>query len=118
MWTVSKCNGVYLLNVRNGILRFKSSDKSRNLLNMVDLYMLRSSAFTERNVDNGMCCPAEKVNCSTILQEGDLLMFKNSSFTVRKFEICAVLCSNEVDFLMLRNRLFRQRNDQKCAVRL
>ncbi len=46
----------------------------------------------------------------------DLLMFKNSSFTLRNVEICAVLSKNKVHFLMLRNRVFRQRNDQKCAV--
>ncbi len=46
----------------------------------------------------------------------DLLMFKNSSFTLRNVEICAVLSNSEVDLLMLRNRVFRQGNVQKCAV--
>ena len=55
-------------------------------------------------------------NCSTILQEGDLLMFKNRSFRLRNVEICAVLSRNEVDLMMLRNRVFRKRNVQKCAV--
>ena len=36
-------------------------------------------------------------NCSTILQEGDLLMFMNRSFRLRNDEICAVLSRNEVD---------------------
>ncbi len=36
-------------------------------------------------------------NCSTILQEGDLLMFMNRSYRLRNDEICAVLSRNEVD---------------------
>ena len=37
----------------------------------------------------------------------DLLLFRNRVFSVRIFEIWAVLSSNEVDFLILRNRVFR-----------
>ena len=43
-------------------------------------------------------------------------MFKNSGFSVRAVEIYAVLTSNVVDLLMLRNRVVRQRNDQICAM--
>ena len=57
----------------------------------------------------------------------DFLMFVNSGLMVRNVEICAVLTSNEIeilsvlssneiDCLMLRNRVIRQGNDQKCAV--
>ena len=53
---------------------------------------------------------------SNILKSDDLIMLRNSVFTVRNAEIWAVLSSNEVDLLKHKNRLFRQRNDQKCAV--
>ena len=43
-------------------------------------------------------------------------MYTKSGFNVPNVEICAVPSSNEVDLLMLWNRVFRQRNDQKCAV--
>ncbi len=46
----------------------------------------------------------------------DFLIFTNFRFGVGNFEICAVLSSNEFDLLMLRNSVFRQRTDQKCAV--
>ena len=46
----------------------------------------------------------------------DFVMFTKSGFRVPKLEIWAVLSSNEVDLLMLRNRVFRHRNNQKCAV--
>ncbi len=39
-------------------------------------------------------------------------MFTNSGFKVRNIDISSTLSSNEVDLLMLRNRVFRQRNDQ------
>ena len=52
-------------------------------------------------------------NCYTILHEDDLLILKNRSFRLRNFEICAVLSRNEVLLLMLRKRFFWQRNDQK-----
>ena len=45
-------------------------------------------------------------NCSIIVQEGRF---------IRNVEIVAVHSSNLVDLLMNRNRVFRQRNDQKCA---
>ena len=44
-------------------------------------------------------------------QRVDLLMFTYSGLRVRNFEICEVLSSNEVHLLMLRIRVFRQRND-------
>ena len=43
---------------------------------------------------------------STILKRDDLLMLRNSVFTVRNVEIWAVLSSNEDDLLMLKNRVF------------
>ena len=52
----------------------------------------------------------------SILKMDDLLMLRNSVFSVRNVELWAVLSSNEVDLLKFRNRVFRQRNDQKCAV--
>ncbi len=42
-------------------------------------------------------------NCSNIPRESGFLMFTYSVFRVRNFEICAVLSSNEVDLLMLKN---------------
>ena len=75
--SMSKCNGVYLLIVINGILAAKRSDKS-----------------------------------STILQECRFARFRNSVFPVRNVEIWAVLSSNNVDLLKLRNRVFSLRNVQ------
>ncbi len=46
----------------------------------------------------------------------DLLMLRNSVFTVRKVEIWSELSSNEVNLLMLRNRIFRLRIVQKYEV--
>ena len=46
----------------------------------------------------------------------NLLILTNSGFRVQNVEICAVLSSSEVDLLIHRNRVFRQRNDQKCEV--
>ena len=46
----------------------------------------------------------------------DLLMLRNSVFTVRNVEIWAVLYSNEVDLLMLKKRVCRLRIVQKCSV--
>ena len=43
---------------------------------------------------------------STFLKRDDLLMFRDSVFTVRNVEIWAVLSSNEVNLLMLKNRVF------------
>ncbi len=54
-------------------------------------------------------------NCRNILPEGRFMMFTKTGFRVRN-EICAVLSSNEVDLLMLRNRVCKPRNDKKCAV--
>ena len=45
-----------------------------------------------------------------------MLKFTKSGFSLRTVEIWVVLSSNEVVLLMLKNRVFRQRNDQKCAV--
>ena len=81
IWTVSKCNGDYLLIVR---MTFSGSKHSE----------MRSN----------------------ILKRDDLLMLRNSVFTVRNVELWAVLSSNEVDYLMLKNRVFTKRNDQKFAV--
>ena len=44
---------------------------------------------------------------SNILKRNDLLMLRNSVFTVRNVENWAVLSSNDVDLLMLTNRVFR-----------
>ncbi len=44
---------------------------------------------------------------SKILKRDDLLMLRNSVFTVRNVENWAVLSSNDVDLLMLTNRVFR-----------
>ncbi len=46
---------------------------------------------------------------STILKRDDLLMLRNSVLTVRNVEIWAVQSRIEVDLLMLKNRVFRQR---------
>ncbi len=51
-------------------------------------------------------------NCSKICKWVDLLIFTKSGFRVPKVEICAVLSSNEVDLLKLRNRVFSFRNVQ------
>ena len=50
--------------------------------------------------------------------EVDSLMLRNRDFRVRTFETWAVLSSNEVDSLMLRNRVSRLRNVQKWEVPL
>ena len=53
---------------------------------------------------------------SNILKRNDLLMLRNSVFTVRNVENWAVLSSNDVDLPMSTNRVFRKRNGQKCAM--
>ena len=53
-------------------------------------------------------------NCSSILYESRFADATISGFSVLNIEICAVLSFNKVDFLMLRNRVFVQRNDQIC----
>ena len=45
--------------------------------------------------------------CKTV----DLLIFTKTGFRVRNVEICAVWSSNEVDMLMLRNRVLGPRSD-------
>ena len=52
-------------------------------------------------------------NCSTIMQEGNLVMFTKNGFRVPNNKICAVPSSNEVNLLKLWNRVFRERNDKK-----
>ena len=53
---------------------------------------------------------------STILQESRFANAYESRFPGRNVEIWAVLSSNEVDLLMLRNRLFMVRNAEMWAV--
>ncbi len=43
-------------------------------------------------------------------------MFNNSGYMVRKVEIRAVLLRNDVDLLVLRNRVFSLRNNQNFAL--
>ena len=46
----------------------------------------------------------------------DLLMFRNSVFTVRKVIVWAVMSSNEGDLLMFTNSCFMVRNVEICGV--
>ena len=50
------------------------------------------------------------------MQEGVLLMLRNSVFRVGNVIIWAALSKNEVELLIPRKHVFRLRNVQKCAV--
>ncbi len=72
IWTVSKCKGVYLLIVRNGVF-FSRNDQviAVPFCKRVDLLMFRNRGFRVRNVE--ICA----VPSSNVF---DLLMIMNSVF--------------------------------------
>ena len=53
---------------------------------------------------------------SAFCKRVDLLMLRNRVFRERNVQIWSVMSSNKVDLLMLRNRVFSLRNIQKLAV--
>ncbi len=70
----------------------------RTNMDCLEVLIVRNGIFKTRNV---------QIIAFPLCKSVDLLKFMNSGFTVRKYETCAVLSSNEVDLLMLRNRVFR-----------
>ncbi len=81
IWTVSKCNGDYLLIVRIEFSGSKLSDKCSNILKSDDLLMLRNRVFTVRNFVIWAVLSSNDV---------DLLMLKNRVFRKRNDQKCAV----------------------------
>ena len=122
LWTVSKYKGFYLL-----IQSYKRSYTGSAVLEggrSADIhelfFKLQKVQIWNLSICKGVYSHFQvsksSDNCSNIRQEFGFTDASYRVLRVQNVEIFAVLSSNEVDFLMLKNYVFIHRNDQKCAV--